>query len=540
MSELLKEIGRQTASRFLQIANQRANKQTPLLDWANYYLPHHFTKAPSRLHIALADEYDAQRIYRHRKTCIIAPRGNAKTTVALADILKHICEGTEPFIIIVSDTGSQAQTMLATVKQELETNEKLRSDYPLACVKGALWNKDEIHTGNQICVRAFGTGQKVRGIKFRQYRPTKIYVDDPDNDESIRSSTERQNSFEWLQKALLPCGNPDTNFVCVGTMLHRECIVGHLEKSPDFKVIKFQAIMAWPANLALWAEWENLYWALGSVYTENGVVPKDTKQADKFYATHRAEMDEGADVLWPENEDLYFLMKLRAQIGHAAFASEKQNDPRDPSKCEFKEEWFEGEDVWYDEADLRKRLNNPQQQHLSVIYGDPAKGLETKRHDYSPIVTLHLFDGGDFYIEIEMEKQPVTVFTDRLLDWHLLVKPDAISVETTNFQVLIGDEVVAKAQERHMYDVNFIPMDNHGNKTLRISRLSLWLFRRHFKFKRGCRYTLLLIEQLKAFPHGEHDDGPDALEAALRLITMLASPEGEGATEDGFGNSIGR
>ena len=40
---------------------------------------------------------------------------------------------------------------------------------------------------------------------------------------------------------------------------------------------------------------------------------------------------------------LYDLMKLRATIGVAAFASEKQSDPIDPSLCEWPSEYFEGD-----------------------------------------------------------------------------------------------------------------------------------------------------------------------------------------------------
>jgi hypothetical protein len=31
-------------------------------------------------------------------------------------------------------------------------------------------------------------------------------------------------------------------------------------------------------------------------------------------------------------------------------------------------------------------------------------------------------------------------------------------------------------------------------------------------------------EQLRDFPHGQHDDGPDALEMAIRLATGLLAP----------------
>jgi hypothetical protein len=38
-----------------------------------------------------------------------------------------------------------------------------------------------------------------------------------------------------------------------------------------------------------------------------------------------------------------------------------------------------------------------------------------------------------------------------------------------------------------------------------------------FRFKGGSPGARLLIEQLRDFPCGDHDDGPDALEMAVRL-----------------------
>jgi len=38
----------------------------------------------------------------------------------------------------------------------------------------------------------------------------------------------------------------------------------------------------------------------------------------------------------------------------------------------------------------------------------------------------------------------------------------------------------------------------------------------------GCR---LLLDQLGEFPRGDHDDGPDALEMAVRAINGLAIAE---------------
>jgi hypothetical protein len=58
---------------------------------------------------------------------------------------------------------------------------------------------------------------------------------------------------------------------------------------------------------------------------------------------------------------------------------------------------------------------------------------------------------------------------------------------------------------------------NVAPKGIRISRLGRFLRDRRFRLRRGTACQQLL-SQLREFPHGRHDDGPDALEFALRFM----------------------
>jgi hypothetical protein len=71
-----------------------------------------------------------------------------------------------------------------------------------------------------------------------------------------------------------------------------------------------------PKRTDLWADWERIY-----THWED---PDHEQHALDYYQEHRKEMHEEVELLWPEREDLYALMRLRATIGTAAFASEKQ------------------------------------------------------------------------------------------------------------------------------------------------------------------------------------------------------------------------
>ena len=77
------------------------------------------------------------------------------------------------------------------------------------------------------------------------------------------------------------------------------------------------------------------------------------------------------------------------------------------------------------------------------------------------------------------------------------------------------------------------PLENRTNKLVRIRRLGPYLSARRLRFKSGSPGTRLLVEQLQQFPVGDHDDGPDAAEMALRLAAELL--EGRRA-RDGLGS----
>lgn len=519
-----------------ELLKQDENKDKELLKWSMEYLPHHFTRKVSVFHEKLAADYDVATKKRGLKICVIAPRGNAKTTITLAKVLKSVCENTEHYIMVIMDTADQAKGFLDAVKHELENNDLLKLHYPIASGKGSVWNADRIETNNDICVEALGTGQKVRGKKFHQYRPTLIVVDDPDNDADVQSPTIRRKNIDWFNKALLQCGDTETNFFVIGTMIHRECIVAECEKRPDFRTIKYMSIMKWPKRMELWALWEKLFWESTSVKS-NGVNTADTRHADKFYEEHKEEMHEGAVVLWPEKEDLLALMRLRASSGHTAFQSEKQNDPRDPSKCSFREEWLE--DTEYDYADLAKRLG-ANTRRVTVVYADPAKGKDTKKGDDSAVITLHYFYGDDHcYVEAHLDRIPATEFTDFLLNWHRQVNSDVLGIESIGFQELLSEELTKKAIDMKATNLNVVPVSNDNvNKITRIDRLSVWLQRKFFRFKKGCRSCNKVKQQLLEHPFSEYDDGSDGLEGAVRLLTQVVSDDGSDPQDDNIGSYV--
>ncbi len=490
-----------------------------LLDWGQRMLPQHFAKPPSRMHVWLAARLDAMARERGIKLNVLGPRGGAKSTLGtLAYALRTAVEASEPYVWIISDTRRQAHAHLENIKTELLENPQLAAEYPAAVGKGPVWRAGAVQLRNRVRIEAFGTGQGIRGRRHRENRPTLILCDDLENDTHMLSALQRERSRTWFHGTLLKAGTPRTNIVHLATALHREALAVQLHQTPGWTSRVFQAVVRWPKQMALWEAWEEIY-----------ADPEDRsarQSARSFYETHRAEMDEGAAVLWPEQEDLYALMCMRVESGRGAFEREKQNSPIQPELCEWPESYFD-ETVWFDDW--------PVELVAKTIALDPSKGRDSRRSDYSAYVMLGVDRGGVLYLEADLARRPTSQMVADGVELLRRFQPDAFGIEANQFQELLGSEFEAEFSRQGILGARPSLLDNRVNKLVRIRRLGPYLASRRLRFKSRSPSTRLLVEQLRTFPVGDHDDGPDAAEMALRLAAELLESR---APPDGLGNRL--
>lgn len=471
------------------------------LAWGREVLPKHFRKAPSAMHQWLGAQLDTFRYERGAKVNVIGPRGSAKSTIAtLCYALRAAVEGWEPYIWIVSDTIPQAQLHLENVKSELLNNERLAAAYPHATGRGPAWRAELIQLRNGPAIEALSTGQRIRGRRFNEHRPSLIICDDLQNDSHIASARQRETSRNWFHGLLLRAGNTRTNVVNLATALHREALALELLEAPGWTSRRFAAIQRWPENLQRWTEWEAIY--------ANHENPNAIADARAFYEHHRAEMDAGAAVLWPDEEDLYALMRMRVESGHTAFEREKQGSPVDPELCEWPEDYF-ADHIWFDEwpADLTVR----------TIALDPSKGSDSERGDYSAYALLGIDPAGVLYVDADLARRPTPQMVADGVRLCRQFRPDSFGVEANQFQELLCGELATEFARQGVAHIVPAAIHNHANKLVRIRRLGPFLSWRRLRFKSRSASARLLVDQLRDFPAGSHDDGPDALEMALRL-----------------------
>jgi hypothetical protein len=481
---------------------------TPL-EWNRRFLPQYFRRFdPAAFHLDLDRILHNLHERRGQKLSLIAPRGGAKSTwFTLAYPLRCALEQWEPYALILSDSAPQAVEQLRHIRAELEQNPTLARVYAELTGKGPEWRENRLRLKNGAVIEALSTGSKVRGRRNRSARPSLVIFDDVQTSADIVSPELRARDWDWATRDVLPAGDERTNFLAVGSALHREAVSVRLAQLAGWTGLTFPAIRSWPTHTDLWDEFERLATNLAD----------DTREptARAFYARHRAEMDDGAVVYWPERFSIADLMLKRAEIGAAGFESEYQGTPGTVEGAEWPSEFFTRCDFWFDQW--------PGEIVLKVQALDPSKGA-TDTADYQAHVLVALQRYGVLYVECELRREAGWV--ERAVDLYQVWNPDELIAEGNNTMGLMRPAADQVLKERHDAGrpclLNYSERTNNVPKSVRIRRLSDYLRRGQIRV-RNTPGGRLLVDQLRDWPHGQYDDGPDALATAvIRMEELVA------------------
>lgn len=428
-----------------------------------------------------------------------APRGNAKSTiVSMAFVIYCAVYEIKHYIQVVSDTASQANDFLYAIKTEFEDNELLINDF--GDLSGEIWTNSDIILANAVRIQALGAGKKVRGRRYKQYRPDLIVCDDLENDENVMSPDQRKKTKSWFTKALSKAGDERTDIIVIGTIIHYDSLLTHILKNPIYDSKIYKAVISFSAS-PLWDQWEEL---ITNLADQNRM-----ETAEAFFKEHEEEMMLGTKVLWEAKEDYYNLMVQRIADGPAAFSSEKQNEPLADDDRYFLPEWIE----FYEDKDIEGI------ELFAVGFVDPSMGK--KGGDYSAIISLGEDPNGYVYIlDADIKRRHPDIIINDVILKNDIYHYKFFGVETNQFQEYFKDTMEKKVRELEEIEKKKVRLklkevNQHSDKTLRIQSLQPDIKSGRIKFKRDQQK---LIEQLVNFPSASHDDGPDALEGALSLL----------------------
>ena len=522
--EELRRLIQSTAKPFADNKKAQEDRRTKgakdLEYFGKTYFPHYVSSPCSELHRYICSRYPGMILQSietgiGNKESDAAPRGNAKSTWTTL-ILPVWCAAYKyrKFPLLVSETNSQSEDFISFIKAELDMNERLKQDFPDLCGEGPIWRADAIITRNGVKIRGVGAGQKLRGMRHGSKRPDLVIVDDLENDEAVESPDQRKKLEKWFFKALMKIGQKDTVFIAIGTILHYDSLLSNLLRKPGWKGKKFQAIIKWSAS-KLWEKWED-------IFTDISIGKEEAeKKADAFFETHKEEMLKGVEVLWPEVEDYYYLMKMRISEGPAYFESEKQNEPINPEDAVFLEEWI----AFYDEDEVDLK---------GIRHGgacDPSMGKKARHGDTSAIIGGRMKNSVIYLSVADIEKRHPDKIIDDILAHHQRERFDEFVIEETQFQEFFKNTFEKEAHKRGL------TMDVKGikpvtDKDLRIVSLQPWIKNGWIRLKRhGMNELIKQLIYYRPKGKGGHDDGPDALEMLKSLLEAGLIPAASASSE---------
>lgn len=194
--------------------------------------------------------------------------------------------------------------------------------------------------------------------------------------------------------------------------------------------------------------------------------------------------------------------------------------------AEWPAEWFP-ESHWIDEADGKPFWPPPQDITLRVMGVDSSKGRDGKTGDYSAIVSMVRSRQGLLYVEADLERRPMTnIIADAISIGQRFQREtggeplDGVAWEADSFQELLADECMKQTKAAGFQMPIFKVFTGSVAKDVRIRRLTPYLSGGNFRW-RNTPGTQRAVQQMRQFPMAEHDDGPDALEMAVRMGVKL-------------------
>lgn len=205
-------------------------------------------------------------------------------------------------------------------------------------------------------------------------------------------------------------------------------------------------------------------------------------------------------------------------LGPHVFAQEHLAQFVAQEGAEFPPGWF-GPDIWFDGWPDSQDIDS------TVVTLDPSLGRNEKA-DYSAYVTMKRHGPtAKLYVDADLERRVPPKMVDDGIKLARIHKPQAFGVEIVAFQSLLEMIFVDRSRQAGLMLPIWLLGNSKPSKATRIRRLTPYLSRGEILFKRDSPGSELLVEQLQAFPVGEHDDGPDGLEMALRITQDIWANE---------------
>ncbi len=446
---------------------------------------------------------------REKFVAIAAPRGHAKSTaVTLGYGLSTLLFRERKFMLLVSDTESQASLFLGTFKQELQDNNELIDLFRIKRDEKGLvkFLKDsetdiivECEDGHRFRIIAKGAEQKLRGLIWNGSRPDIIMCDDMENDELVMNKERRDKMRRWFKGALLPCRADNGVVRIVGTILHNDSLLERLMPNDSDKLTIRDGLKTHTSRKGMW-------------------------KAVKY----RAHNEDFSELLWASKKNAAeFKMLYEEAVKDGTtdiYSQEYLNVPLDEAVTFFKKGDF-----------LGTTQEQKQQKMNHYITADLAIS-ESERADYSVFIIAGVDEDKIIHVkDVIRERMDGKEIVDTLLSLQNIYEPEAVGIEDMQVSKAIGPFLREEMIKNNTY-LSLIPLKHGGkDKTTRARSIQARMRAHGVRFHKDSDWYAIFENECLTFPRGKHDDQVDAFAyLGLMLDKLIEAPTKEEIDDDAY------
>jgi len=425
---------------------------------------------------------DVEQDVKSRIAVSMAPRMGKSQMISIYYPAWYLGRHPDHKVIVASHTADLALVMARKVRNLINTPE-YKSIFPATAIASdakaaGQWNTTR---GGEYFSIGVGGALAGRGANL-------IIADDPLSEQDIKSgnTTSLDATYEWFSAGLRTRLMPNGKICVLHTRWHQRDLIGRLLKD--------------------------------SAINEGG----DVYEAFDFPAILN-ENTEDEKSIWPEQWSIESLQQTRASMHHIMWQwyAQYQQNPTASEAAIIKREWIK----WWGKKD-------PPPIDFIVQSYDTALTTNS-RSDYSVCHTWGTFtseeDGSNNVILLNSVKgkyefpELKTMAHEQFANW----EPDSVIVEAK----ASGQPLIDEMRRSGIFVQDFSPGKGQ-DKIARLNSVADMFASGHVWFPETS-WAATTVEEILAFPAGEHDDEVDTMTLALirirkgGLLTMKSDPEDE-------------
>jgi predicted phage terminase large subunit-like protein len=424
----------------------------------------------------------------HPQVALAAPRNHAKSTsITHVYTIGTACFRIHQYIIIVSDTESQAVEFLGDIKTEFRDNEDLKKLFGISKIV-----KDSetdiivrMSDGYEFRILAKGAEQKLRGRKWRNKRPSLIICDDLENEELTSNPDRREKFRRWFFAACKQSLRHGGQIRVVGTILHEDSLLNRLMRNKTWKT--------------------------------------------KLYKAHES-FDDFSNILWPERfseEDLRLKRQEFIEEGTPEdYSQEYLNDP------------FDNASTFFRRSDFQPIQNKDE--YVRYYAGGDFAISKSERADFTSFKVVGVTSKGKFRVVHSVKGRWDSLeIMEEMFNIERRYHPDIFFVESDKIEKAIGPvlnrdmgrdridpDTGESTGEKNPY-INLEKITPSKDKQTRARPLQKMMRSGDVEWDTEADWYEGVKQELIRFPKGTHDDDVDSTGIIFLGLQMIGDTETE-------------